>query len=92
LGLVRSKTIFEESYLQGGEELLEGVEVFIGNLSRLIDGLEDRIDVDFDAHRLEWKKYLQKDGSGLFVYLKEITTIDLLPVIEKIKLENGLFP
>lgn len=39
------------------------------------------IDSKFEVFCGKWEKYLAEDCSGLFIYLNEITTIDLLPVL-----------
>lgn len=39
------------------------------------------IDSKFEDFCNKWQKYLAEDCSGLFIYLNEITTIDLLPVL-----------
>ena len=42
-----------------------------------LENLQKEITYKFNEHKQAWEKYLQPDGSGISVYLKEITTLSL---------------
>lgn len=56
-------------------------QLYVKALDKQMDLTKEEVTQQFDAHRTQWEKYLAKDGSGLFVYLKEITTVDLQKVV-----------
>lgn len=58
---------------------------YLSSVNECLDLTKSEINKEFANQWVQWEKLLAIDGSGLFLYLKEITTIDLSSTIFKSK-------
>ncbi|MBS4171235.1 hypothetical protein [Neochlamydia sp. AcF95] len=58
-------------------------EHFLRNIEEHTEAAKREINQKFDAHQLKWNNYFSLDGSGLMIYLKEITSINFLPILKR---------
>lgn len=90
LGLLKTKTdplswkVFLSSTIERLKQkvIVEWSINFYQPLQQLLLGecLENKnvqIEKLFNSHKLNWEKYLKEDGLGIFVYLNEITGLNL---------------
>ncbi|MGK5594899.1 MAG: hypothetical protein ACSNEK_06040 [Parachlamydiaceae bacterium] len=67
---------------QDGYEIYNHISnQFTSDLEQIMQSTQADINHKFDDFRPQREKLMAIDGSGIFVYLKEITTINLLPTI-----------